>query len=63
MTKMDAFVSAMKVAFLLSKEIEGISTITWNLEYEGTTESTKEIAERMYLAMEEAGLRVGKEES
>ncbi|MCM1090096.1 MAG: hypothetical protein NC413_04585 [Muribaculum sp.] len=63
MTKMDAFVSAMKVAFLLSKEIEGISTITWNLEYRGTTESTKEIAERMNLAMEEAGLRVGKEES
>lgn len=63
MTKMDAFVSAMKVAFLLSKEVEGISTINWNIVYHGSTESTKEIAEKMKMAMREAGLQTNEEES
>lgn len=56
MTKMEAFVDAMKVAFMLSKEIEGISTIDWSLEYYGTPSATKEIAEKMNLAMKEVGL-------
>lgn len=55
MTKMDAFVSAMKVAFLLSKEIEGIDLIHWNIDYIGAAESTKEIANKMNLAMLETG--------
>lgn len=63
MTKMDAFVSAMKVAFLLSKEVEGISTMYWNIVYEGDTESTKEIAEKMTLAMRETGLKTKESES
>lgn len=63
MTKMDAFVSAMKVAFLLSKEIEGIDLIHWNIDYIGAAESTKEIANKMNLAMLEMGLRINVEES
>lgn len=63
MNKMDAFVSAMKVAFLLSKEVEGINTIRWNIVYEGSTESTREIAEKMKLAMQETGLKSKESES
>ena len=63
MTKMDAFVSAMKVAFSLSNEVEGISKIYWNIVYEGSTESTKEIAEKMTLAMQETGVKTKESES
>jgi len=57
MSKMDAFVNAMKVAFVLSKEIDGINMINWSLEYHGTPEATQKIAEKMNLAMKETGLQ------
>jgi uncharacterized lipoprotein YehR (DUF1307 family) len=44
---MDEFVKTMEKAFEISKNIEGIDTIDWSLDYYGETGAVKEIAMQM----------------
>lgn len=63
MTKMDQFVKAMELAFVLSHELgeDGINHIDWHITYHGTIKATQEIKQLIEKAMINAGCSVERE--
>lgn len=62
MSTMDRFIAALELTMELSKDIDGVNSVTWNLTYSGRTNAVNVLARKVNAMMEKNGMTLTKDE-
>lgn len=62
MSNMDRFIAALELAMELSKSIDGVNSIEWNLTYYGRTSAVNTLARKVNTMMDKNGMNPKEDE-